>query len=223
LIQYAIKKKPGFGRSAFVMVAPEDDFPARPRQRLDRVLAFFTRPRQPASELLRDRRLSLALRTAAAFLFGTAFLWPEVSDAATIRLFAAYTFIDGILAISPGGWGTAFRLGWPLLVGGVIDLAGSGIAYVWPHMTLPLLSDVAAVWAIASAFAFLAAYTTLRRSDRGQLFLLCAIASMILGRALVSQVPFDAIILSTWFGIYAMTMWVLMLKLTLKQYSTLWL
>ena len=106
----------------------------------DRVLAFFARPMQPASELLQDHRLSLALRTAAAFLFGTAFLWPDLSDAATIRLFAAYTFIDGILALSPGGWGMAFRLGWPLLIGGVIDLAGSGIAYVWPDMTLPALA-----------------------------------------------------------------------------------
>jgi uncharacterized membrane protein HdeD (DUF308 family) len=205
------------------MVAPEDDYPARPRQRLDRVLAFFARPMQPAAELLQDRRLSLALRTAAAFLFGTAFLWPDIGDAATIRLFAGYTFIDGILALSPGGWGTVFRLGWPLLIGGVVDLAGSGIAYVWPEMSLPVLGNVAAVWAVASAFAFLAAYTTLRRSDRGQLFLLCAIASMILGRALLSHVPFDAIILSTWFGIYAMAMWVLLLKMTLKQYSTLWL
>ena len=205
------------------MVAPENDYPARSRQRLDRVLAFFAQPMQPASELLRDRRLSLALRTAAAFLFGTGFLWPDISDAATIRLFAAYTFVDGILALSPGGWGTVFRLGWPLLIGGIIDLAGSGLSYIWPEMTLPVLGDVAAVWAIASAFTFLAAYTTLHRSDRGQLFLLCAIASMILGRALLSHVPFNAIILSTWFGIYAMTMWVLLLKLTLKQYSTLWL
>src|SRR4051812_20436622 len=203
------------------MVAPEDDYPARPAHRLDRVLAFFAAPMQSAGELLQDRRLSLALRAAAAFLFGTAFLWPGISDAATIRLFAAYTFVDGILALSPGGWATLFRLGWPLLIGGVIDLAGSGIAYVWPAMTLPVLGDVAAVWAIASAFAFLAAYTTLHRSDRGQLFLLSAIASMILGRALLSHVPFDAIVLSTWLGIYAMAMWVLLLKMTLRQYSTL--
>src|SRR4051794_31192810 len=102
------------------MVAPENDYPARSRQRLDRVIHFFTRPMQPAYELLQDRRLSLALRAAAAFLFGTAFLWPDIGVAATVRLFAAYTFVDGILALSPGGWGTVFRLGWPLLVGGVI-------------------------------------------------------------------------------------------------------
>jgi uncharacterized membrane protein HdeD (DUF308 family) len=205
------------------MVAPEDDFPARPTHRLDRVLAFFYRPVQPAVELLQDRRLSLALRAAAAFLFGTAFMWPNLSDMGTIRLFAAYTFVDGILALAPGGWGTAFRLGWPLLVGGVIDIAGSGLAYVWPQMSLPALANVAAGWSIASSFVFVAAYTTLRRSDTGQLFLLCAIASMILGRGLLSQIPLDTIILSTWLGLYAMTMWVLLLKLTLKHYSTLWL
>ncbi len=205
------------------MVAPEDDFPARPAHRRDRVLALLARPMQPAAELLQDHRLSLALRTLAAFLFGTAFLWPGVNDVATIRLFAAYTFVDGVLALSPGGWGMAFRLGWPLLIGGVIDLAGSGVAYAWPDMSLPALGDVAAGWAIASSFAFLAAYAALHRSDRDQLFLLCAIASMILGRALLSSVPLDAIILSTWLGLYAMTVWVLLLKMTLRQYSAMFL
>jgi uncharacterized membrane protein HdeD (DUF308 family) len=203
------------------MVAPENDYPARPVRRPNRVLAFFARPMQPASELLQDHRLSLALRAAAAFLFGTAFLWPGVTDGATIRIFAAYAFIDGILALAPGGWGTAFRLGWPLLIGGVVNLAGSGMAYIWPELTLPALGEIAAGWAIASSFAFLAAYTTLRRSDRNQLFLLCAIAAMILGRALLSHVPLDSIVLSTWLGIYAMTMWVLLLKLTLRQYSAM--
>ena len=160
---------------------------------------------------------------SAAFLFGTAFLWPGVTDAATIRIFAAYAFVDGILALAPGGWGMAFRLGWPLLIGGVIDLGGSVIAYVWPDMSLSALGGVAAGWAIASSFAFAAAYTTLHRSDRGQLFLLCAIASMVLGRALLSSIPLDAIVLSTWLGLYAMTVWVLLLKLTLKQYSTMFL
>ncbi len=205
------------------MVAPEDDFPARPAHRRDRVLALLARPMQPGAELLQDHRLSLALRTLAAFLFGTAFLWPGVNDVATIRLFAAYTFVDGILALSPGGWGLAFRLGWPLLIGGVIDLAGSGITYIWPEMSLPQLGDVAAGWAIASSFGFLAAYAALHRSDRTQLFLLCAIASMILGRALLSSVPLDAIILSTWLGLYAMTVWVLLLKMTLRQYSAMFL
>ena len=42
-------------------------------------------------------------------------------------------------------------------------------------------------------------------------------------RAAEQFAPFDAIVLSTWLGIYAMAMWVLLLKMTLKQYSTLWL
>ena len=46
---------------------------------------------------------------------------------------------------------------------------------------------------------------------------------MILGRALLSSVPFDAIILSTWLGLYAMTIWVLLLKMTLRQYSAMFL
>jgi len=200
------------------MVAPEDDFPVRPEPRGGLALALFSQPAQSATELLQDRRSSLPLRAAAAFFFGIAFFWPEIDDAAVIRLFAAYAFVDGVLALSPGGWGLSYRLGWPLLIGGCIGLIGFGTAYLWPGMTLPLLSDVVAVWAIASAFAFALAYVALRAADDDQLFLLCAIASLIFGRALLSQLAVDAVVLSAWLGLYAMTMAVLFLKLTLRHY-----
>ena len=200
------------------MVAPEDDFPVRPKRRSGLALSIFSEPAQPATDLLDDRRRSLALRTATAFLFGVAFFWPEINDAAVIRLFAAYAFLDGILALAPGGWALPYRLGWPLLIGGSIDVIASATVYAWPGLTLPGLADVAAVWAIASAFAFVTAYVALHRADNDQFFLLGGIVSLILGRALLSQVPIDAIVLSAWMGLYAMTMSVLFLKLTLKHY-----
>ena len=88
-------------------------------------------------------------------------------------------------------------------------------------MTLPALSDLVAAWAIAISFAFAATYAALRRFDSEQLFLLCAIASLILGRALLSELAADPIILSTWVGMYAMAMSILLLKITLRNYRML--
>ena len=56
-----------------------------------------------ATALLDERRLSFALRSGAGILFAIAFLWPAMGDAALIRLFAAYAFVDGILVLSAGG------------------------------------------------------------------------------------------------------------------------
>ena len=182
---------------------------------------MFSQPAQSAAELIQDVRASIALRMAAAFFFAIAFLWPDIGGHTLVRLFAAYALVDGVLALAPGGWAPSFRLGWPLLITGVIDLIGSGMAFAWPEMTLPVLADVMAAWAVATSFTFAAAYAALRRFDSDQLFLLCAIASLILGRALLSQLAADPIILSTWVGMYAMTMSILLLKLTLQNYRAM--
>ncbi|MGD9616287.1 MAG: DUF308 domain-containing protein [Alphaproteobacteria bacterium] len=200
------------------MVAPEDDYPSRPARRRNRV---FAQPAQPAGELIQDLRASIALRMTAAFFFAVAFLWPDIGDDTVVRLFAAYALVDGVLSLASGGWEPTFRLGWPLLIGGVINLVGSGTAFAWPEMTPPVFADLVAIWAIASSFAFAAAYAALRQADSDQLLLLCAIASLILGRALLSQFAADPIILSTWMGLYTMTMSVLLLKLTLRNYRVI--
>jgi uncharacterized membrane protein HdeD (DUF308 family) len=200
------------------MVAPGDDYPAQPARRVDRVLALFSQPAQPAAELIQDVRASIALRMAAAFFFSVAFLWPDIGGNTLVWLFAAYALVDGVLALAPGGWGPPFRLGWPLLIGGVISLIASGIAFVGSGMSVPILADLVAAWAIATSFAFAASYVALRRFDSDQLFLLCAIASLILGRALLSEFAANPIILSTWVGMYAITMSILLLKVTLRNY-----
>jgi uncharacterized membrane protein HdeD (DUF308 family) len=200
------------------MVVPEDDYPARPARRVDRALALFLQPAQPAAELIQDVRASIALRMAAAFAFSVGFLWPDISGEKLVWLFAAYALVDGVLALAPGGWGPPFRLGWPLLIGGVVSLIASGVAFVWSDMSVPMLADLMAAWAIATSFAFAAAYVALRRFDSDQLFLLCAIASLILGRALLSEFAANPIILSTWAGMYAITMSILLLKVTLRNY-----
>lgn len=205
------------------MVAPEENYPARARQRSGPPFAVFASPPVAAGDLLRDRRVSLALRSLAALVFGLAFLWPHLPEAMLVRLFAAYAFADGMLALAPGGWAPPHRLGWPLLIGGCIDLAAGGAVYasLWSGMPPNVLGAIATVWAIAASAAFTLAYFALREWDRDQLFLLGGIASLLFGRALLSQLATDPVVLSAWLGFYALTMAVLFLKLTLKHYRVL--
>jgi uncharacterized membrane protein HdeD (DUF308 family) len=203
------------------MVAPDDDFPVRQKHRAGRRRAVFAMAALPARELLDERRLSVALRSMVALFFGIGFLWPGVPDAVVIRLFALYAFADGVLVLAPGGWAAPYRLGWPLLIGGCIDIGAACAVYLWLWfgMTMSALANIALPWAVGHAIAFTVACITLRRSDTDHLFLASGIASLVFARALLSPLTADPIILSTWIGLYAVTMAVLFLKLTLKHYQ----
>ncbi len=170
-----------------------------------------------AAEILSDRRHSFGLRSAAALLFAIGFLWPDLPQPALVRLLAAYAFIDGILALSPGGWRLPRGMAWPLLIGGCIDLVGAALVYAWPDLTPDMLASAITVWAVASGVALTLACIALRDGDTDHLLLLGGIASLVFGRSLMSQLANDTIILSTWIGLYALTMGVITLKLTLRH------
>jgi uncharacterized membrane protein HdeD (DUF308 family) len=170
------------------MVAPQQDFPIWPGRRNLRGLLAPAEPPRSAGALLHARRSLLAFRAAAALVFGLAFLWPDLPETMVARLFAGYALVDGMLALAPGGWGLPYRLGWPLLIGGCIDIACGGAVYLSlpSGMTMLLLGNIAMVWVIASGVAFTVACATLRESDTEHLFLAGGIASPVLGRALLS-------------------------------------
>jgi len=175
---------------------------------------------RPASAyaLLDQRRLSLALRSGAGLLFAIAFLWPAISERTLVNLFAAYAFVDGVLVLSPGGWSRLSRPLWPLLAGGCVDIAVATAAYAWPGMNLPDLVNLATIWAIALGITFTVASATLRHAGGDYLLLLSGIASALFGRALMSQMAGDVVVMSTWTGLYALTLGILLLKLTLQLY-----
>ncbi|HEX3864255.1 MAG TPA: DUF308 domain-containing protein [Stellaceae bacterium] len=163
------------------------------------------------------RQVSFALRSAAAILFAIVFVWPDLPSSLLVRLFAAYTFTDGVLILASGGWSRSHGLAWPLLLGGCLDIAIAGTVYIWPDLTLPMLADAAAIWAIAAAASLVAACIALREADTDHLLLAGAIVSLTFGRALLSGLATDGVVLSTWLGLYALTIGIVMLKLTLKH------
>jgi uncharacterized membrane protein HdeD (DUF308 family) len=203
------------------MPPPQDEFPVR----LGSQKGMVSRPPSlplSAVAVLQTRRLSLALRSLAALCFGIGFVWPDLTQTTLVWLFAGYAFIDGVLAVSAGGWAIGAYRGWPLLIGGALSIAGAAVTYVWPSMTLPALENIGAVWAIAIGASFLVAYAAVREADQRHLFFLCALTALVFGRVLLTQLANDVVILSTWMALYTLTISVLFLKLTLQHYE-LWL
>jgi uncharacterized membrane protein HdeD (DUF308 family) len=171
--------------------------------------------------LLLERRASLALRSAAGMLFAVAFFWPALSQRMLVDLFAGYVFVDGILTLSAGGWSLAWRPLWPLLLGGCINLAAGVAAYAWPGLSLSGFAGLVTIWAAALGIAFTLASATLRRGDPDRLLLLGGIACGLYARALLSLASPDVVVLSTWAGLHALSLGIILCKLTL-QHSRPW-
>jgi len=176
---------------------------------------------ESAGALLDQRRLPLALRSGASLLFAVSFFWPTLTFPAMVKLFAVFAFIDGVLTLAPGGWALAQRAIWPLLAGGCINVAVAAATYVWPGMTVGDFATLLAVWAIALAAARTVGCATLREADPGCLLLLAGIAAGLFGRALLSPLTGDAVVLSTWIGLYALTIGIVLFKLTLQRFRPL--
>lgn len=171
----------------------------------------------PAPAVFQHFRLSLALRSATALLFAIGFLWPTLTDAGLPQLFAGYAFLDGALAVAPGGWSRPYRRGWPLLLGGGVDLLAAAAVYIGPAIARLALAEAIDVWAIAVGSTFALACVTMRRADPDYLFLLSAIAALSFARAVLSPLAGDVTVLATWAGLYALTFGILLLKLTLRH------
>ncbi len=174
---------------------------------------------EASNPLLQECRSSLALRSGAAVLFGIACLWPTIADAMLIKLFAVYAFVDGILTLSSGGWVFSRRSAWPLLLGGCVGVVIGATAYASPAMTLVGFTNLLTAWALALGMTFTVAAAALRGADRDYLFLLSGIASGLFARALLTYTAADIVVISTWTGLYGLTIGILFLKLTLQQYQ----
>jgi hypothetical protein len=75
------------------------------------------------------------------------------------------------------------------------------------------------IWAIALGTMFTIAYATLRQADSDHLLLLSGIASGLFARALMSYTAADIVVISTWTGLYGLTLGILHLKLALQRYQ----
>ena len=86
-------------------------------------------------------------------------------------------------------------------------------------MALVGLVNLLTAWAFALGTTFTVAAATLRGADPDCLLLLSGIASGLFARALLTYTAADIVVISTWTGLYGITIGILFLKLTLQQYQ----
>jgi uncharacterized membrane protein HdeD (DUF308 family) len=149
---------------------------------------------------------AVAIRGVLGIAVGViAFVMPGPTMLALVLLFAAYMLVDGIFAII-----AAIRAGrqherWGLLVlEGLADIVAGAIAVLWPGITVLAFVLLVAAWAIVSGGLVLAA--TFRLDiDHGRWWLvLGGVASIVYGVLLIVAPLIGALVLTWWFGAYAL-------------------
>ena len=116
----------------------------------------------------------LAIRGIAAIAFGIlAIMWPGLTLAVLIALFAAYAIVDGasLLIALIRGDPAARRSGWAVAIIGILGVVAGIIAIVYPQLTAVTLLYVVAFWAIAIGVFQVITAIRLRQEIEGELWL----------------------------------------------------
>jgi uncharacterized membrane protein HdeD (DUF308 family) len=157
----------------------------------------------------------LLLRGGLAILFGVfALASPLAALTAFVFIFGVWAFIDGIdaLALSLGGWRS-----WPMMVAGMVGIALGLVTFFRPGLTAFGLYAAIAAWAIARGILEIVVAIELRKTIRGELWLVLAgLASIAFGLLLVLLPVAGALTLGWLIGFYALLFGVLMVALSLR-------
>jgi uncharacterized membrane protein HdeD (DUF308 family) len=149
----------------------------------------------------------LLLRGIVAIGFGVvAFYVPGLTRLSLTLLWGAYAFADGIFALwaAVSGEGAKTSSRWWLGAIGVVDIAASVTAFLWPGMTAFVLLMFIAGWAIASgAFQIYGAIQLRKEIQDEWLLILGGLLSIGFGLLLFAQPASGAVALIWTIGVFA--------------------
>ena len=149
---------------------------------------------------------SLVIRGLAGIAFGViTFLWPGITLAALVFLFAAYALIDGVMSIVGAVRAAERHERWGVLVfEGLAGLAACALTVLWPTITVLALVIVIGAWAIVTGVLEIAAAIRLRQYISGEwLLALAGAASVIFGFLILFMPIAGALVVALWVGAYA--------------------
>jgi uncharacterized membrane protein HdeD (DUF308 family) len=113
-----------------------------------------------------------------------AFLWPGITIAVLVVIFALYAFIDGItnLVLGVTRASARDRPSWALIVEGVVGIAAGVLTFMWPQITALALILFIGAWAVVTGVFEIVAAIRLRRVVSGEwLLLLSGVLSILFG------------------------------------------
>lgn len=180
--------------------------------------AAMTNPSDALSASLARNWWAIAIRGVLGIGVGViAFIMPAATMLALVLLFAAYMFVDGVFAIVAAVRAARQRDRWGLLVlEGLADIVAGAIALLWPGITVLAFVLLVAAWALVSGILMLAAAFHLNL-DHGRWWLvLGGVASIVYGVLLLVAPLIGALVLTWWFGAYALVFGVALLVLSFR-------
>jgi uncharacterized membrane protein HdeD (DUF308 family) len=159
---------------------------------------------------------SLVIRGLLGIVVGMiTFLWPVVTLAALVFLFAGYALVDGIVSLAGALRAAGAHERWgALLIEGIVGILAALATVLWPAITALALVYVIAAWAIVTGIAEIVAAVRLRKYISGEwLLVLGGIASVIFG-VLIAAIPVvGALVIAVWFGAYALVFGAILIAL----------
>ena len=163
----------------------------------------------------------VGLKGVFAILFGiVAFAMPMATMLSLVVVFAAFSFVDGVVGIvmSVRGARKGERWVW-LLINGILGIAAGGFAVLWPDLTVLAFVLLVAAWALMSGTLMLISAFRLK-IDHGRVWLVIgAIANIAFGVLLVISPFIGALVLTFWTGAHALVLGVTLLVLAYKLRS----
>jgi uncharacterized membrane protein HdeD (DUF308 family) len=160
----------------------------------------------------------ILLRGVLAIIIGViAFAAPVATMLSLVLLFSAYMLVDGVFAIVAAVRAARANERWGLLIlEGVVSIATGVIAFLWPGITVIAYVLLVAAWAIVTGALMLGAAFRLNLDHGRWWLLLGGIASLVYGVLLVIAPLIGALVLTWWFGAYALVFGVFMLILAFR-------
>jgi uncharacterized membrane protein HdeD (DUF308 family) len=165
----------------------------------------------------------LIVRGAAGFLLGIlAFLWPGITIAVLVGMFAAYAIIDGVTNLILGfSHAPGQRRSWPLAVQGVFGVAAGIMTLIWPGMTAFVLILFIGAWAVVTGIFEIAAAIRLRRVIHGEwLLALSGVFSVLFGLVLFAFPAAGALAIAWTLGAYTAASGIVLIALGIRLRTT---
>lgn len=161
---------------------------------------------------------AMALRGVAAILFGLiALVAPGAVLISLALFFAIYLLVDGIFGIVSAIRAAQKHERWGLLLGeGILDIVVGLIAFLFPAGAVLGFVLMTAAWALMTGGLMLGAAFRLGREHGRGWMLLSGVVSILFGIALVVAPVLGAVVLTWWFGGYAIAFGALLLGLAFK-------
>lgn len=161
---------------------------------------------------------ALAIRGVAAILFGLIALFAPGITLLTLALFfSAYLLVDGVFGIVSAVRAAQRNERWGLLLAeGVLNLLMGVIALLFPVAVVGAFVLITAFWSLLTGGLMLAAAFRLKLDHGRWWMVLSGVVSILFGLALVIAPVIGAVVLTWWFGGYAIAFGAFLLVLAFR-------